>query len=51
LWLFDVHLLARMFSARERGAFTALASARRMRAVCARTLALAQDAFGGIDAE
>ena len=51
LWLFDVHLLARSFTLHERDAFTELASARRMRAVCARTLSLAQAAFGGIDVE
>jgi hypothetical protein len=51
LWLFDVHLLARAFASHERDAFTQLASARRMRAVCARTLSLAQAAFGGLDVE
>src|SRR5947207_15452510 len=51
LWLFDVHLLARGFTPRERDAFTALASARRMRAVSARTLSLAEEAFGGLDVE
>jgi hypothetical protein len=51
LWLFDVHLLARAFTPRERDAFTALASARRMRAVCARTLSLALEAFDGLDVE
>jgi hypothetical protein len=51
LWLFDVHLLARAFTPDECDAFAALASARRMRAVCARTLSLAQEAFGGIDVE
>ena len=50
LWLFDIHLLARSLSAREREEFIALASARRMRAVCAHTLTLARDAIGGIDA-
>jgi len=49
LWLYDVHLIAKALSADERGAFVALASSRRMRAVCARTLTLAQGAFGGID--
>jgi hypothetical protein len=51
LWLFDVYLLARPFTPREWDAFVALASARKMRAVCARTLSLARDAFGGIDLE
>jgi putative nucleotidyltransferase-like protein len=51
LWLFDVHLLARRFTPHERDAFTALASTRRMRAVSARTLSLAQEAFGGLDVE
>ena len=50
LWLYDVHLLARGLTAAERHAFGALASSRRMRAVCARTLTLAQAAFGGLDA-
>jgi hypothetical protein len=50
LWLFDAHLLARAFTPHERDAFTDLASARRMRAVCARTLRLAQEAFEGLDA-
>lgn len=49
LWLFDVHLLARSLSSREVDAFTALATATRMRAVCASTLRLSQDAFGGIN--
>ncbi len=49
LWLYDVHLIAKALTSEERAAFVALASARRMRAVCARTLTLAQDAFGGID--
>lgn len=49
LWLYDVHLLARAFTPHERDAFTALASARRMRAICARTLSLAMEAFGGLD--
>jgi hypothetical protein len=42
-------LLARAFSPRERESFTQLASGRRMRAVCARTLGLAHAAFGGLD--
>jgi Uncharacterised nucleotidyltransferase len=49
LWLYDVHLLARAFTSHQRDAFAALASARRMRAVCARTLSLALEAFGGVD--
>lgn len=49
LWLYDVHLIARALSCGEREAFIALASSRRMRAVCARTLRLAEEAFGGID--
>jgi hypothetical protein len=51
LWLYDVHLLARGLTAVEGEAFAALAAAKRMRAVCRRTLTLAQAAFGGIDAE
>ena len=51
LWLFDVHLIARAFSPHECESFIRLASARRVRAVCARTLDLAQTAFGGIDAD
>lgn len=51
LWLFDVHLLARDFSRQDRDRFTALVSARRMRAICARTLSMSQDAFGGLDGE
>jgi hypothetical protein len=49
LWLFDVHVLARSLTERDRQAFVALASAKRVRAVCARTLTLAEDAFGGLD--
>jgi hypothetical protein len=49
LWLLDVHLLARAFTPQERENFSALVAARRMRAVCARTLSLAQDSFGGLD--
>ena len=49
LWLFDVHLLARAFTPAERDSFTRLASERRMRAVCARTLSLAQAAFESLD--
>jgi hypothetical protein len=49
LWLFDVHLLATAFSPAERESFVQLASERQMRAVCARTLSLAQAAFGGLD--
>lgn len=51
LWLFDVHLLARAFSPHERDSFTRLASARRVRAVCGKTLRLAQAAFGRLDVE
>jgi hypothetical protein len=51
LWLFDVYLLARAFTSRERDEFTALASERRMRAVCAKALTLADELFGGVDAE
>ena len=51
LWLFDVYLLARGFTAHERDAFAALASARRMRAVSATTLSRAQEAFGGLDVQ
>ncbi len=49
LWLFDVHLLARGLASRQRDAFTALVTATRMRAVCASTLRVSQDAFGGLD--
>jgi hypothetical protein len=49
LWLFDVHLLARSLTEADRHAFVALASAKNVRAVCTRTLMLAQDAFGGLD--
>jgi hypothetical protein len=49
LWLFDVHLLADGLSPREHGSFTALAVARGLRAVCVKTLDLAQIAFGGDD--
>jgi len=48
LWLYDIHLLARGTGA-DAAAFAALASARGMRAVCARGLELASAAFGGID--
>ena len=50
LWLYDVHVIARRLTAGERDAFAALASDRRLRSVCARTLTLADEAFGGIDA-
>lgn len=50
LWLYDVHLIATQLTQDERDAFTALASERRILAVCARTLALADEAFGEIDA-
>jgi putative nucleotidyltransferase-like protein len=49
LWLFDVHLLADGLSPREQESFTALAAARGLRAVCVKTLRLAQVAFGGHD--
>src|SRR5437763_1017049 len=51
LWLYDVHLIARQLTAASRDAFRELAAARRMRAVCGRTLSMAQEAFGEIDAE
>lgn len=51
LWLYDIALLARACTARERAQFVRLASERRMRAVCARNLELAAEAFGGIGAE
>ncbi len=51
LWLFDVHLLARALASKEREAFTALATATRMRAVCASTLRVSHEAFGGLDPE
>jgi hypothetical protein len=50
LWLFDIHLLARSLTAAERDEFTALVTARRLRAVAAKGLASAAGAFGGIDA-
>jgi hypothetical protein len=46
VWLYDIHLLARECN---RAAFIELAAERRMRAVCARSLQLAAEAFGGID--
>ncbi len=48
LWLYDVHLLARSLASGQGDAFTALAAATRMRAVCASTLRLSQEAFGGL---
>jgi hypothetical protein len=48
LWLYDIRLLAQGTEA-DAAAFAALASARGMRAVCRRGLALASAAFGGID--
>jgi hypothetical protein len=42
-----VHLLANGFSPAEHDSFTALAMARGLRAVCAKTLDLAHVAFGG----
>ena len=50
LWLLDVQLLARSMTACDRQSFTELASERQVRAVCARSLELAQAAFGGVDA-
>jgi hypothetical protein len=50
LWLYDVHLIGRSLTAEMRHAFALLAAGRQMRAVCARSLSLAQDAFGGLDA-
>lgn len=49
LWLFDIHLLARSLTVAERDQFTALVTARRLRAVAAKGLASAAAAFGGID--
>ena len=51
LWLYDVHLIARAMTPAEREAFAALAAERRILAVCTRTLTLAHEAFGGIDAD
>jgi len=50
LWLLDVHLLAGAMTADERERFIQLARARQMHAVCARTIALSQAAFGKLDA-
>lgn len=49
LWLLDVQLLAIGLSSEERKEFSSLATAKRMRAVCARSLGLAQQVFGGLD--
>jgi putative nucleotidyltransferase-like protein len=49
LWLYDVHLISKALTANEWEAFTRLAAEKRMRAVCVRTLTLAQEAFGGGD--
>jgi len=49
LWLFDIHLLARSLAVAERRQFTALVTARRLRAVAAEGLAAAAAAFGSID--
>jgi len=49
LWLHDVYLMAKALTANEREAFARIAAAKRMRAVCARTLMLAREAFGGVD--
>jgi hypothetical protein len=51
LWLFDIHLLARSLTIAERDQFTALADARRLRAVAAKGLSSAAAAFGGIDTQ
>ena len=51
LWLLDVSLLARSVKPHERDGFTQLAAVRGIRAVCGSTLALADAAFGGVDAE
>jgi len=51
LWLYDVHLITSALTLEERDEFAGLVSARQMRAVCARTLTLAQEAFGGSDPE
>jgi hypothetical protein len=47
LWLYDVALLADSLDERERTAFAALATERRVRAICAASLRRAGDAFGG----
>src|SRR5262245_25874400 len=50
LWLLDVSLLARSLEPHERDGFAELAEARGILAVCRSTLALADVAFGGVDA-
>ena len=49
LWLYDIHVLARSLTVAERSQFTALVTARRLRAVAAEGLAAAAAAFGSID--
>ena len=49
LWLLDVHLLAQRLTAHQQTAFARLAKERQMRAVCAGTLDLSQEAFGALD--
>jgi hypothetical protein len=51
LWLYDIHLLERTLTPDGRDAFVALAAERGMTAVCARSLTLTHDAFGGVDAQ
>jgi putative nucleotidyltransferase-like protein len=51
LWLYDIHLLARSLAVAERRQFTALVTARRLRAVAAKGLATAAAAFGSIDTQ
>jgi hypothetical protein len=51
LWILDIHLIASRLSARERAEFVAFAQARRICAVCAKGIALAEAAFGSIDPE
>jgi hypothetical protein len=48
LWLYDIHLLAEAMDETERAALIDLARAHRVRAVCAESLRLAADAFGGL---
>jgi len=50
VWLLDVSLLARSLELHERDCFAKLAGARGTLAVCRSTLALADAAFGGVDA-
>ena len=51
LWLMDVSLLARSLERHERECFAELTAARGIRAVCGSSLTLADEAFGGIDAD